>query len=64
MQASDMSQDRRAESALLFNYAEVDAIVYVGGNDMRWTVPVVPRAIAGTPERVFKNMSCEPGVAP
>ena len=52
MQASDMSQDRRAESALLFNYAEFDAIVYVGGNDMHWTVPVVPRAIAGTPEAV------------
>jgi sarcosine reductase len=50
VQASDMSQDRRAESALLFNYAEVDAIVYIGGNDTRWTVPAVPRAIAGTPE--------------
>ena len=50
VQASDMSQDRRAESALLFNYAEVDAIVYVGGNDTRWTVPAVPRVIAGTPE--------------
>jgi glycine reductase len=49
VQASDMSQDRRAESALLFNYAEVDAIVYVGGNDTHWTVPVVPRVIAGTP---------------
>lgn len=50
VQVSDMSQDRRAESALLFNYAEVDAIVYVGGNDTRWTVPAVPRVIAGTPE--------------
>ena len=49
VQASDMSQDRRAESALLFNYDEVDAIVYVGGNDTRWTVPAVPRVIAGTP---------------
>ena len=49
VQASDMSQDRRAESALLFNYDEVDAIVYVGGNDTSWTVPAVPRAIAGTP---------------
>jgi hypothetical protein len=45
-----MSQDRRAESALLFNDAEVDAIVYVGGNDTRWAVPAVPRVIAGTPE--------------
>ncbi len=50
VQVSDMSQDRRAESALLFNYDEVDAIVYVGGNDTRWTVPAVPRVIAGTPE--------------
>jgi sarcosine reductase len=50
VQASDMSQDRRAESALLFNYAEVDAIVYVGGNDTHWTVSAVPRVIAGTPE--------------
>jgi glycine reductase len=49
VQASDMSQDRRAESALLFNYDEVDAIVYVGGNDTHWTVPAVPRVIAGTP---------------
>lgn len=50
VQVSDMSADRRAESALLFNYAEVDAIVYVGGNDTRWSVPAVPRVIAGTPE--------------
>jgi hypothetical protein len=50
VQASDMSEDRRAESALLFNYAEVDAIVYVGGNDTRWSLPAVPRVIAGTPE--------------
>lgn len=50
VQVSDMSQDRRAESALLFNYDEVDAIVYVGGNDTRWTVPAVSRVIAGTPE--------------
>lgn len=49
VQVSDMSADRRAESALLFNYAEVDAIVYVGGNDTRWTVPAVSRVIAGTP---------------
>jgi glycine reductase len=50
VQVSDMSQDRRAESALLFNYPEVDAMVYVGGNDTRWTVPAVPRVIAGNPE--------------
>ena len=40
----------RAESALLFNYVEVDAIVHVGGNDTRWSVPAVERAIAGDPE--------------
>jgi len=50
VQVSDMSRDRRAESALLFNYAEVDAIVYVGGNDTHWSVPAVERAIAGNPE--------------
>ena len=50
VQVSDMSRDRRAESALLFNYAEVDAIVYVGGNDTSWSVPAVARAIAGDPE--------------
>ena len=50
VQVSDMSRDRRAESALLFNYDEVDAIVYVGGTDTRWTVPAVSRVIAGTPE--------------
>lgn len=50
VQVSDMSRDRRAESALLFNYAEVDAIVYVGGRDTVWSVPAVERTIAGTPE--------------
>jgi glycine reductase len=50
VQVSDMSRDRRAESALLFNYAEVDAIVYVGGRDTSWSVASVDRAIAGTPE--------------
>jgi glycine reductase complex component B subunit alpha and beta len=50
VQVSDMSRDRRAESALLFNYAEVDAIVYVGGNDTHWSVPAVEHAISGTPE--------------
>ena len=35
VQVSDMSWDRRAESALLFNYPEVDAIVYVGGRGYR-----------------------------
>ena len=50
VQVSDMSGDRRAESALLFNYTEVDAIVYVGGRDTSWSVAAVERAIAGDPE--------------
>ena len=50
VQVEDMSQDRRAESALLFNYAEVDAMVHVGGHDTRWSVSAVERAIAGNPE--------------
>jgi glycine reductase len=49
VQVQDMSQDRRAESALLFNYVEVDAMVLAGGRDTRWSVPAVARAIAGTP---------------
>ena len=49
VQVSDMSRDRRAESALLFNYPEVDAIVYVGGNDTTWAVPAVEKVIAGNP---------------
>jgi sarcosine reductase len=52
VQVSDMSRDRRAESALLFNYAEVDAIVYVGGRDTVWSVPAAERTIAGTPEAI------------
>ena len=47
VQASDMSWDRRAESALLFNYPEVDAIVYVGGNDTKWSVSEAQRCVAG-----------------
>jgi glycine reductase len=47
---SDMSRDRRVESALLFNFPEVDAIVYCGGNDTRWEVPPVERVIAGNPD--------------
>ena len=47
---SDMSKDRRVESALLFNFPEVDAIVYLGGNDISWTVSPVERVIAGNPK--------------
>ncbi|MFQ5859505.1 MAG: glycine/sarcosine/betaine reductase component B subunit [Anaerolineae bacterium] len=47
---SDMSRDRRVESALLFNFPEVDAIVYCGGNGTRWKVAPVQRVIAGSRE--------------
>ena len=47
---SDMSKDRRVESALLFNFPEVNAIVYNGGNGTQWQMPRVERIIAATPE--------------
>jgi glycine reductase complex component B subunit alpha and beta len=47
---SDVSRDRRVESALLFNVPEVNAIVYNGGNGTSWEVPKVDRIIAATPE--------------
>ncbi len=47
---SDVSRDRRVESALLFNVPEVNAIVYNGGNGTNWQVPKVDRIIAATPE--------------
>ncbi len=47
---SDVSRDRRVESALLFNVPEVDAIVYNGGNGTSWEIPRVERVIAATPE--------------
>ena len=46
---SDVSRDRRVESALLFNFPELNAIVYGGGNDTRWQVPPAGRIIAATP---------------
>ena len=49
VQVSDMSRDRQAESALLFNYPEVDAIVYVGGGDTNWNLPAVEKVVAGSP---------------
>ena len=45
---SDVSRDRRVESALLFNVPEVNAIVYNGGNGTHWEVPKVDRVIAAT----------------
>ena len=47
---SDVSRDRRVESALLFNVPEVDAIVYNGGNGTQWELPKVDRVIAATPQ--------------
>jgi len=47
---SDVSRDRRVESALLFNVPEVDAIVYNGGNGTQWQLPRVDRVIAATKE--------------
>ena len=46
---SDVSRDRRVESALLFNFPEVNAIVYGGGNDTRWRTAPARRVIAATP---------------
>lgn len=46
---SDSSRDRRVESALLFNFPEVNAIVYNGGNGTEWEVPRIDRVIAATP---------------
>ncbi len=47
---SDMARDRRVESALLFNFPEVNAIVYNGGNGTNYTLAPVDRIIAATPE--------------
>jgi sarcosine reductase len=47
---SDVSRDRRVESALLFNVPEVNAIVYNGGNGTHWDVPKVDRVVAATQE--------------
>ena len=47
---SDTSRDRRMESALLFNFPEVNAIIYNGGNGTEWEVPRVERIIASTPD--------------
>jgi hypothetical protein len=49
VQAEDMSRDRRAESAMLFHYDEVDAIVHVGGQGTSWSVPAVERTVAPAP---------------
>lgn len=47
VQVQDMAGDRDFESALLFNYPEVDAIIVVSANDIRWPAAPVTRVIAG-----------------
>jgi len=47
---SDVSRDRRVESALLFNVPEVDAIVYNGGNGTEYQIGKVDRVVASTAE--------------
>lgn len=48
VQVTDLARDHRVESALLFNFPEVDAIVCIGGNSTRWKVPRVERVIAAS----------------
>ncbi len=55
---SDVSRDRRVESALLFNVPEVDAIVYNGGNGTQWEVPHFDRIIAATSQ--FRELLAGP----
>lgn len=46
VQVTDLARDGRVESALLFNFPEVNAIVCIGGNSTKWTLPQVERVIA------------------
>jgi glycine reductase len=55
---SDVSRDRRVESALLFNIPEVDAIVYNGGNGTHWNVPHLDRVLAATDQ--FRELLAGP----
>jgi glycine reductase len=50
VQVTDEARDGRVESALLFNFPEVNAIVCIGGNHMAWYAPRVERAIATSGE--------------
>jgi glycine reductase len=50
VQVTDEARDGRMESALLFNFPEVNAIVCIGGNHMGWHATGVERAIAATSE--------------
>jgi glycine reductase len=46
VQVTDLARDRRVESALLFNFPEVDAIVCIGGNSTRWNLSRAERVLA------------------
>jgi Glycine/sarcosine/betaine reductase component B subunits len=46
VQVTDLARDHRVESALLFNFPEIDAIVCVGGNGTSWKLPPVGRVVA------------------
>jgi glycine reductase len=48
VQVTDLARDHRVESALLFNFPEVDAIVCIGGNGTKWRLPRVERVIAAS----------------
>ncbi|HET7393861.1 MAG TPA: glycine/sarcosine/betaine reductase component B subunit [Candidatus Binatia bacterium] len=50
VQVTDLARDHRVESALLFNFPEVNAIVCIGGNSTSWKVPRVERVIAASAE--------------
>jgi glycine reductase len=52
VQVTNEARDRRVESALLFNFPEVNAIVCIGGRNTSWELPRVNRVIAATPEVV------------
>jgi sarcosine reductase len=50
VQVTDLARDRRVESALLFNFPEVNAIVCIGGNSTAWQAQRAERVVAATPE--------------
>jgi len=50
VQVTDLARDRRVESALLFNFPEVNAIVCIGGNGTSWQLPRAERVIAASQE--------------
>jgi len=52
VQVTDLARDRRVESALLFNFPEVNAIVCIGGNGTTWNAPRLERVLAASPEMV------------